>query len=57
MKKSLKGSLRDNNAKKVGKSCFNVKNYLHISVSHLSYKIKDIFQKLDFFLTLENKAR
>lgn len=40
MKKSLKGSLRGNNAKKVGKSCFNVKNYFHISVSHVSYKIK-----------------
>ena len=59
MKKSLKGSLRGNDAKKgwekrlyfyfyfflfFGKSCFNVKNYFHISVSHLSYKIKIFFR-------------
>lgn len=47
MRKSLKESLRgNNNAKKIGKSCFKVKNYFHISMSHLSYNIKVYFSEV-----------
>ena len=45
MRKSLKESLRCNNVKKIGKSCFKVKNYFHISLSHLSYNIKIYFSE------------
>lgn len=43
-KMSLRGSLRGNNEKKVGKHCFKMKNYFHISMSHLSYNIEIIFR-------------
>lgn len=49
MRKSLKESLRCNNVKKIGKSCFKVKNYFHISLSHLSYNIKIYFSEVRLF--------
>lgn len=60
MRKSLKESLRGNNAKKIGKSCFKVQlNYFH-TLSHLSYNIKVYFSEVRLLFepfTMENFLR